>query len=127
MEPSLLEWLYPVGGLVRSGIRVAFGSDAPVIDPNPWPAIYSAVTGATESSKKLRPPGQEVSLESALSMYALGGAYAEGSSEYKGSIQAGKLADMALVDARLANVDVGGLKNVRSVMTILGGRLVWEA
>ena len=68
-----------------------------------------------------------MSLESALSMYTLGGAYAEGSSEYKGSIQAGKLADLTLVDARQAHVDVAGLKKVRSIMTILGGRLVWEA
>ena len=127
VEQSKLEWLYPVGGLVRSGVSVAFGSDAPVIDPNPWPAIYSAVTGATKFSKELRPRGQEVSVESALHMYTLGGAFAEGSGEFKGSIQVGKLADLTLVDVRLAGIDLAGLKNVRPVMTILGGRLVWEA
>lgn len=127
VEPSLLEWLYPVGGLVRSGVSVAFGSDAPAIDPNPWPAIYSAVTGATKSSQQWRTRGQEVSVESALRMYTMGGAYAEGSGQLKGSIQAGKLADLTLVDVRLAPIDPAGLKNVRPVMTILGGRPVWEA
>ncbi len=127
VDPSLLEWLYPVGGLVRSGVSVAFGSDAPVIDPNPWPTIYSAVTGATRSSEKLRPRGQGVSVESALSMYTLGGAYAEGSGQFKGSIQVGRLADLTLVDVKLADIDAASLRKVRSVMTILGGRLVWEA
>ena len=37
------------GGLRQAGASVAFGSDAPVIDPNPWPAIYSAVTRRTRS------------------------------------------------------------------------------
>ncbi len=127
VEPSLLEWLYPVAGLVRSGVSVAFGSDAPVIDPNPWPAIYSAVTGAARSSQELRPRGQEVSVESALGMYTLGGANAEGSGQFKGSIQVGRLADLTLVDVDLAGIDAARLQNVRSVMTLLGGRLVWEA
>ena len=127
VEASLLEWLYPVAGLVRSGVSVAFGSDAPVIDPNPWPAIFSAVTGATRSSKELRPWGQEVSMESALGMYTLSGAYAEGSGQFKGSIQVGKLADMTLVDVNLSGIDAASLQNVRSTMTILGGRLVWES
>ena len=134
VEPSKLEWLYPVGGLSRSGVSVAFGSDSPVIDPNPWPAIYSAVTGTTRTGQSLRgdnkrgsASSQAVSVASALHMYTLGAAYAEGTQGTKGSIEPGKLADLTLLDADVAGLEPSGLKQVRPVFTIIEGRLVWQA
>ena len=41
VEPGLHDHLYPPASLYRAGVSVAFGSDSPVIDPNPWPAVYS--------------------------------------------------------------------------------------
>lgn len=137
VDPSLLEWLYPAGGLFRSGVTVAFGSDAPVIDPNPWPAIYSAVTGATRTGKVLHLMGQggrsrpssfhNVPVESALRMYTLAGAYSEGTQAVKGTIRPGKLADMVLLDRDPISVKPEFLKAIKPVLTILGGRVVWEA
>ena len=134
VDPRLLRWLYPIGGLVSSGVNVAFGSDAPVVDPNPWPAIYSAVTGATKSGQDFRlgkrgdrGRSQVVMLESALRRYTLGGAYAEGAHDLKGSIQQGKLADLVLVDIDRTSVDPSRLKEVRPVLTVLGGRIAWQA
>ena len=134
VEPSKLEGLYPVGGLSRSGVSVAFGSDSPVIDPNPWPGVYSAVTGLTRTGQSLRgdhnrgpASSQSVSVTSALHMYTLGAAYAEGTQGTKGSIEPGKLADLTLVDADVAGLEPSGLKQVRPVLTIIEGRLVWEA
>jgi len=134
VDPSLLGWLYPVGGLFRSGVTVAFGSDAPVIDPNPWPAIYSAVTGATRTGKGLHPTGpdrpqlsQHVPVESALRMYTVAGAYSEGTQAVKGTLRPGKLADMVLLDADPTSVEPEFLRDIKPVLTILGGRVVWEA
>ena len=133
VEPSKLEWLYPVGGLSRSGVSLAFGSDSPVIDANPWLGVYSAVTGLTRTGRSLRGdnnrgPGssQSVSVTSAIHMYTLGAAYAEGTQGTKGSIEPGKLADLTLVDADIAGLEPSGLKQVRPVLTIIEGRLVWE-
>ena len=53
VEPGLTPHLYPTGALHRAGAIIAFGSDAPVTDPNPWPAIYSAVTRLTASGTVL--------------------------------------------------------------------------
>ena len=53
VEPRLLPHLYPAGALLRGGVPTAFGSDAPVIDPNPWPAIYSAVTRCSSDGMPL--------------------------------------------------------------------------
>ena len=123
-----------MGSLSNAGVRVAFGSDAPVSDHNPWPGIYSAVTGLTLTGGSLRGDistgpavSQVVPLTSALSMYSLGAAYAEGTEEFKGSIEPGKLADLALLDADVAGLDPSELMGVRTAKTIIEGRLVWEA
>lgn len=134
VDPALLPWLYPAGSLSNSGVRVAFGSDAPVTDPNPWPGIYSAVTGLTRTGQSLRgdrssgPAHSQVTpLTSALSMYTLGAAYAEGTEGFKGSIEPGKLADLTLLDADVTGLDLSELMGVRTVKTIIEGRLVWES
>ncbi len=130
VEPGLTPHLYPVGDQVGKGVPVAFGSDAPVIDPSPWPGIYSAVTRHTRSGNRLpssqgTPQPQRVSVESALRMYTRAGAWAEGSEARKGSIRAGKLADLVLVDADPTQVLPVEMLKIRGVLTVLGGRVVW--
>jgi hypothetical protein len=133
VEPPLLGHIYPVGALKGAGAPVAFGSDAPIIDPNPWPAIYSAVTRETREGGPLVPPehpgaafDQRVTVESALMMYTVAGAYAEGTERRKGTIRPGKLADLVIVDNDPTTVSHSRLKDIRAVMTILGGRIVWQ-
>ena len=128
--PELTSCLYSVGGLVGRGVPVAFGSDAPVTDPSPWHGVYSAVTRYTRAGNRL-PSEQEqyrhqrVSVLSALRMYTLAGAFAEGSETRKGSICVGKLADLVLVDADPREVPHRELLNIRGALTVLGGRVVW--
>ena len=122
--------LYPAGALRRAGVPVAFGSDAPVIDANPWPAIYSAVTGLTRDGRPLGDGGLQtrtVPVETALLMYTLTAAEAEGAAAHKGSITPGKLADLTLVDADPRAVKPDALKGIRPILTVLGGKVVWEA
>ena len=133
VDADLLPHLYPVGTLVRKGVPVAFSSDAPVIGPNPWPGIYGAVTRRTGQGQDLPPresprgAGQSVSVDEALRMYTSAGAAAEGSELKKGSIHPGKLADLALLDVDPTNIDPQRLKDIRAVLTIVGGREVWNA
>jgi predicted amidohydrolase YtcJ len=134
VDPRLLNNLYPVGSLNRYGVAVAFGSDSPVIDANPWPAIYTAVTGFSRDGQPLSgnqdgPPlwTQRVPVETALRMYTIAGAYADGTQNIKGTIRPGKLADLVLVDQDPTAVDQETLKDIRPVLTIVGGRVAWEA
>ena len=133
VEPGLLPHLYPAGALHRAGVTLAFGSDAPVTDPNPWPAIYSAVTRRTISGTALTGDdsraslGQGVSVRDALRMYTGGGATAANFGGRYPGIRAGDPADLVLLDADPTRVDEAGLKNIRAVMTIIGGRVAWEA
>ena len=130
VEPRLLPHLYPAGALHRAGIAVAFGSDAPVIDPNPWPAIYSAVTRCDRDGKALSGSGsdasQRVGVETALRMHTIAGAIAEGRGADKGIIAPGKLADMVLVNADPFAAEPEDLAGVETVMTVVGGRVVWN-
>ncbi len=60
-------------------------------------------------------------------MYTITGAAAEGSARLKGSITPGKIADLALLDTDPTRVDPQRLRDIRSVLTIVGGREVWNA
>jgi predicted amidohydrolase YtcJ len=131
VEPGLLPHLYAIGTLTSAGIPVGFGSDTPVIDPNPWPAIYAAATRRTRNGSYLSEGeedhlGQQVSVIDALRMYTTGGAWAEGTQTRKGSISAGKLADMVLVDADPTRVVPSELKIIKAILTIIGGKVVWD-
>ena len=133
VDPNLLDSLYPVSSLHRSGAPVAFGSDSPVVDPNPWPAIYSAVTGLARDSLPLSGSSaaagwsNRVSIETALRMYTIAGALAEGAQGVKGTIRPGKLADLTLLEHDPTTVEQERLKDLRPVMTILGGNVAWQA
>ena len=110
IEPGLRQHLYPIGAWLEAGVPVAFSSDGPVIDPSPWPGIFSAVTRLTSGGKMLpprkpSPPTQGISAVEALRAYSWGGAWVEGNEARKGSIRPGKLADLALVDADPTRVD----------------------
>ena len=129
VDPSLLAHLYPAEALMEAGIPVAFGSDAPVIDPNPWPAIYSAVTGRTADGSSLSGGGvaaRRIGVEDALRLYTLAGAAAEGTASFKGAIAPGRGADMVLVDQDPTAISVERLPKVQTLMTLIGGRTVWE-
>ena len=128
VDAELQPHLYPIGAIAGTGVQVAFSSDAPVINPNPWPAIHSAVTRndyAGQPFPESNGSGR-VSIESALRMYTLSCAESEGTQADKGSITSGKLADLVLVDANPLSIDPDGLKDIKARMTMVGGKVVWE-
>ena len=129
VSPRLLPHIYAIEALARAGAPVAFGSDAPVIDPAPWPAIYAAVSRTSREGSQL--PGARdsgaVPLLAALRRYTVAGACSEGTGDRKGVIAEGNLADMTLVDADLNGVEPSRLKDIRTVLTIVGGELAWDA
>lgn len=143
VETGKLAWLYRVGALLRAGVTVAAGSDAPVVEPNPLAAIAAAVTrrarpaplsDAIGESGRARPAPlsdaigelEGVPVVEALRMCTLDAAYAAFQEGGRGSIEVGKLADMVLLDRDPTRVEPDELSRVRVLMTILGGKVVWE-
>ncbi len=126
VSPERQRWLYRIGSLFKAGLVVAGSSDAPVAPENPLLGIYSAVTRRAESGEVLLPE-EAISVPQALAMYTANAAYASFEEDVKGSLAPGKLADMVILSADPLRSPPEGLKDIRVEMTIIGGKVVWEA
>jgi len=136
VDPHMIPHLYDCGALVARGVPIAFGSDSPVIDPSPWPGIYSAITSRTLTgshyprpsfhSSPAGPRERGISLQQAIEAYTLGAARAEGSESIKGAIRPGMLADLALLDTGLEGESLHRLPQAKSLLTIVGGKILWR-
>lgn len=86
-----LHHLYPFRSLIRGGVHVAAGSDAPVEDPNPFEGIWSAVARPGLGGNERLTVGQ------AVGMYTTGAAYASFSEGFRGALRPGQRADMVVL------------------------------
>ncbi|HXF61461.1 MAG TPA: amidohydrolase [Caldilineaceae bacterium] len=125
---------YAFRSLLSSGALLAFGSDAPVADPNPFAGIHAALyrRRLDRGPEFAWHPEEAVSLPDALHAYTLGAARAGGWERAIGSLAPGKRADLIVLDRDLfalaAEGDTGNaLAETRVLMTFFDGRLVYEA
>ncbi len=125
VDEAKLPCLYRMGSWWRNGIPVAAGSDAPVNHLNPLIGIYAAVTRRSPKGNILS-PAETLVPEQALWMYTLGGAYAAFQDDIKGSITAGKLADLVILSADPTTATSEEIKDITVEKTIIGGKVVWE-
>lgn len=126
ISEKIQPFLYRMKSLIDVGITVAASSDAPISDPNPLLGIYSAMTRRTESGNVLGNK-ERVDLAQALAMHTINSAYAANQEKQRGSIKIGKLADLVLIDKDLTKIQKTELLDAKVALTILGGRIVWEA
>jgi predicted amidohydrolase YtcJ len=126
IPPDKLRWLYRIKSFLDGGLVVAASSDAPVVPDNPLVGIYAAITRRAESGEYLLPE-EAVSAEQALAMYTVNAAYASFEEDIKGSITPGKLADMVVLSDDPLKSPPEQIKDIRVEMTIIDGKIVWEA
>jgi hypothetical protein len=117
--------LYPIGTMIKRGLLVAAGSDAPIADPNPLVGVCAANTRGTAKGASLLPKEGTTVFE-ALRMYTLSAAKAAFEEGLKGSMTPGKLADLVVLNADPQESGADRLKDVLVDMTIIGGEVVWE-
>lgn len=118
--------MFPVRSLTRMGVPVAGSSDAPVTHYAPLFGIQQALTRATMDGQVCG-PDERVDLETAIRMYTINGAYASFEEQAKGSIEPGKLADLVMLAEDLARVPPGQIRETAVKMTVVGGRIAYEA
>lgn len=120
---------YAFRSLLNNGVRLAFGSDWPVVSLNPLLGIHAAITRQTSDNK--HPDGwfseEKMTLEQAVTAYTSGSAYAEFAENEKGSLTVGKLADIVVLDMDIFNVSPDRLKEARVLSTIVGGKVVYQS
>lgn len=119
---------YAFRSLLDAGTQVVFGSDWFVAPPTPLQGIYAAVTRRTLDGANPGGwvPEQKITVQEALTAYTIQGARASFEEEIKGSIETGKLADLALIDRDLTRIAPEEIAAARIVATIVGGRIVYS-
>jgi predicted amidohydrolase YtcJ len=109
--------LQPLRSLLQAGIPLALGSDGPA---NPFLNIMLA----TIYSGK---PQDGITREQAVTAYTLTSAYAEFAEKDKGSLEPGKLADLAVLSQDIFKASAEDLPKTESVLTMVGGKIVYDA
>jgi predicted amidohydrolase YtcJ len=126
LPDSFLPRCYPVRAMLDAGVTVALSSDAPVVeDDNPLLGIAAAHT-RRESGGATIAPAQAITVDEALYAYTMGGARSSGDEMNRGSIEAGKWADLAVLSANPLDTDPDALTDIRVDLTFLGGEIAFE-
>jgi len=124
-----LKYMHPYNSFLKAGVKVAFGTDFPVVTLNPLVGLYMAVTRRTSDGKNPKglEPQERISIEDAIKCYTINGAYAEFQENKKGSIEPGKLADLIVLNQDILTIDPVKIKDVKVDMTVLGGKIIYNA
>ncbi len=124
-ERCRYEW--PHKSIIDCGGTLAFGTDFPVANINPFPNIYAAITRKGEDGQIVGVnPQEKISLFEALRAYTYGGAYAVGRERELGTLETGKLADLVVVDRNLFEVKEEEVKEASILLTVMNGEIVYE-
>ncbi len=120
---------YAWRGLLDAGVTLAFGSDAPVEDPNPFAALYAAVTRTRPDGSPAGgwQPGQRITMAEALRAHTAGAAYAAGEEARKGILAPGMLADFIAVDTDPFQDPPEAVLRTSVLTTVVGGEVRWQA
>jgi len=129
-----IKTFHPYRSLIDAGIIINGGSDHMVkwdanssINPyNPFLAMWTMITRTTERGTIII-PSESISREQALKIYTINNAFASFEETIKGSLEPGKLADMAVLTDDILTCPVDNIKNIESEMTIVGGKIVYSA
>jgi predicted amidohydrolase YtcJ len=116
---------YPMARWQRRGLRPAMSSDTPVSDVNPFVNLYAALSRTTLGGEVLG-TDERLTLAEALSAYTENGAYACGVDDRLGTLEAGKLADIAVLNGNPFEQGVDDLKATRADLTLLEGQVVFD-
>jgi hypothetical protein len=128
IQPELARWLYPIGSLVRDGAVVVSGSDWSVSSANPFLQIETAVTrkDPLDDDDEVFIPEERISLAEAIAMLTIDAAWVNHSETETGSIEVGKLADLAVLDRNLFDIQPEAISETQVVLTLFGGKVVYE-
>lgn len=127
LGPERMRWNYPIASVASTGAVLAAGSDWSVSSMNPLEAIEVAITRCDpELSTCDKPwiPEERVDLATMLAAYTIGGAYAGFEERESGSLEAGKLADLIVLDRNLFAIPAGEISDATVLLTVFEGRVV---
>lgn len=127
-EKRIKEGAYLWQSLLKTGARIVNGTDAPVEPLNPIPSFYASVTRKTLNAtpESGYEPGEKMTREQALRSYTLDAAFGAFQDKVLGSIEVGKYADFAVLSKDIMTVAESEILATDIVLTIMGGKVVFE-
>lgn len=129
LGPERAKLMWPFRSLLDAGANLAFGTDAPVVDVNPFHGIYNAVTRQSVFTRQPRGgwlPGERIEAWEAVCAYTYGAACAANASQFCGTLEPGKFADLCVVDRDLLTCDAEEIPAAQCLLTVLGGKIVYR-
>lgn len=129
LGPERVPYMWPFRTLLDTSAVLAFGTDSPVVDVNSMDVLYSAVTRqdpVTHEPAGGWLPAERIGRAEALRAYTQGSAAAAGRRRELGTLEVGKLADIAVLDRNLLTCDDADIQKTQVLATFMGGRCVFE-
>jgi hypothetical protein len=128
LGPKRSRWLYPIGSMAKTGAVIACGSDWSVSSMNPLDAMQVAVTrrGLEDISGSSWIPEELVNLPEIIAGYTVNGAYVNFQENETGSIEAGKAADLIVLDKNLFEIPFHAIYQARVLLTLLEGQEIFR-
>lgn len=113
----------PIRALLDAGVHVGGGTDGPVVPVDPFLSMWWMTTRQTLNGYALGPE-QAITPTEALRLYTINNAVTMGTERDRGSIEAGKLADLAVLSQDILAVPPDAIRDTKALLTVLGGRIV---
>jgi len=128
LGPNRLAGAYAWQSVLKSGARLAFGTDFPVESPNPFPGLAA---GISRQDVEGQPPGgwmpaERLTLAQSLGAYTRGAAYAGFAEDQIGSLEPGKWADFIIIDRDPTQIDAQSLAKTQVLETWVAGKRVFS-
>jgi predicted amidohydrolase YtcJ len=131
--PERAAWQYRIGSALRLGTRIAFGSDWPVSSADPLQEMHVAVNrmlsvrlgdpGSVETTMPLL-PGEAITVDATVDAFTRGVAYVNHEEDVAGTLEPGKLADVAVLSQDIYGIPRTTIGNTSVALTIASGRIV---
>lgn len=128
LGPVREKYAWPFKTMKNRGVILAAGSDAPVVEGNPFAGMYSGIARIYPDGKPEKGwnPQEKLTIEDLLEMYTYGCAYGERREDDLGTLETGKLADITVLDRNLLRVTPEEILKTKVLLTIVDGKIVYE-
>lgn len=127
IDATAFQYMYPAGSLKKAGAMLVGGSDWPVSTENPLLAIEHAVLRANPETGQVLNPAERVTLDDMLAAYTINAAKALKQESSTGSLEAGKQADLVVLDRDLSTLPSDQIHTASVQLTMLDGQRLFDA
>jgi predicted amidohydrolase YtcJ len=117
---------FPLRSLLDAGVHVSLSSDTPVTAPDWLQGVEAAALRKSKASGTVRGAGERITVQEAIRLYTVGGAWQDHMERRKGSLESGRLADFCVLDQDILSVSPEEIHALRNVGTVVGGRIVYD-